>query len=504
MFGIFSAGSSQLARGALTVGTLLLLQRSLSAQTVSACVPATGDGHSLLSKGIESAGIKRLGQKALGIDLIETESQDFQSDRTYPPYLVDGHTARLWYFPDLGMETTSGKVVNPFGTRPMFAAWSTERGSWLKRDTVYQAFPGFHRFALQNRPLNAWAVLTDWANSETVTITGRCMVRDFPRTRLTRTTPTGEEQLYLEPASGLPVQLERNEVDPTGLWGERKVVFVYSNWIKIKDSQYPMASFRLVDGEIQINRTAAPVKGDSGAPAPPNVRDTLDMRVSAAPPASEAPDTVRVSANTYLLHTRFYTNTATLVRDTVYLLDAQYDGEARARQDSIWISKLFPGKHPVVVVVSDLAWPHIAGVRTWVAMGAKVVAHRSARDFLTRVVNHRWTGKPDLLEKRRATTRFKLIAVDDSMSFAGGAVKVFPINGIGSEGSLMTWLSNDRFLFPGDYVQGLEGPSMAYAAEVVAATRRVNVAPERFAAMHMELTEWNKLLAALAPSNAAP
>jgi hypothetical protein len=45
---------------------------------------------------------------------------------------------------------------------------------------------------------------------------------------------------------------------------------------------------------------------------------------------------------------------------------------------------------------------------------------------------------------------------------------------------------------------------MAYAGEVLAATRRVKIEPDRFAAMHMGLTEWNKLLAALAPAGAVP
>jgi hypothetical protein len=471
-----------------------------AAQTATGCVPASGDAGALLAQGLESTGMARLGRPALGLRLVEVVSQDYQSDRTYPPYLQEGHNARLWYYPDQRLELVSGEALDPFGRRPLPTVWSTARGSWLRRDTLLVAVPPLHRLSTQTRPLNAWALLADWSTGPGPRVTGRCMVRDLPRMRLSRPGLLAEEQLYLEPASGLPVQYERTETDPLALWGRRAVVYVYSNWVLVGGAQFPMASFRLVDGETQISRTAAPLEADSAAsPLPsPVPADTADMRIGSTQPAIP-PDTVRVSDRTFLLRTRNYTNVVTLVRDTIFLLDAQWNGEERARQDSSWMARLFPGRHPVVLVVSDLAWPHISGVRTWVAMGARVVAHRSAGAFLTRVVSRRWAGAPDLLERRRATARFRLGVADDSLILGGGQVRVYPINGIGSEGSLMTWLPGDSFLYAGDYVQGLSGPSMAYAREVLAASRRVHAEPVRFAAMHMGLTEWNDLVQALEP-----
>lgn len=467
-------------------------------QVASDCRPASGDAQALLDRGIGTTGMRRLGRPAIGLRVSEMVAQDFQSDRPYPPFLQEGRNATLWYFPETELETTPGQALDPFGPRPLFAAWSSARGSWMARDGKWFPVPALHRFTSVSRPLNAWAVLAEWRSDSGVRVTGRCTVRDFSRLRLTRTGPLGEERLYLEPSSGLPIQYERSEDDPHHLWGRQAVAYVYSNWFTAGAGLYPMSSFRLVDGAVQVSRTVAALPADSAAPTPPALADTLDMR-RAAPAPEPRPDTIRISPTTVVLRTRFYRNVVTLARDTIFLLDAQYSGEARARNDSAWIATLFPGKHPVVLVVSDLAWPHIAGVRSWVAMGATVVAHRSAKPFLSQVVERRWREAPDLLERRRASARFRFLAVDDSLSLGGGAVRVYPINGIGSEGSLMSWIAADRFLFPGDYVQGLEGPSMAYAAEVVAASRRVGIAPERFAAMHMDVTRWADLEAALAP-----
>jgi hypothetical protein len=82
----------------------------------------------------------------------------------------------------------------------------------------------------------------------------------------------------------------------------------------------------------------------------------------------------------------------------------------------VWIGKLFPGPHPVAVVVTDLAWPHVAGVRYWVGAGATVISHRASEPFLREVVERRWTLAPDLRERRRAGTPFRFRSVEVSLS----------------------------------------------------------------------------------------
>ena len=61
-----------------------------------------------------------------------------------------------------------------------------------------------------------------------------------------------------------------------------------------------------------------------------------------------------------------------------------------------------------MLVVTDLAWPHIGGVRYWVANGVPIITHRMSRSFLEEVINRRWTLKPDLLEQRRASTKVNM------------------------------------------------------------------------------------------------
>ena len=340
------------------------------------------------------------------------------------------------------------------------------------------------------RPLTAWAVLTDWLKSPDVRVDGMCVYRDYPRVVLTRRGPAGSERLFLDPKSGYPTKLDR--VEPHYLWGQVHVEFVYSTWERTGDAHLPGAAFRVEDGATVIARTF----GDRRF-VPHDSAPRLDLPTRGGPMAMAAPvflrprkpDTVRVSPTTVVLRNRGFGEVVSLLRDTVFVFDAT-QGEERVRQDSLWIATLFPGHHPMVLVVTDLAWPHVAGVRAWVANGATVVVHRAARSFITEVVNRRWTLVPDQLELQRAHTTLHLRVVSDTLDLAGGDILLFPIDGAASEVALAAFVRPDRFLWASDYVQNLSAPTQ-YVDDVVAAVQRARLSPTKVAAEHTPLTAWD-------------
>ncbi len=340
--------------------------------------------------------------------------------------------------------------------------------------------------------MDPWAVLADWRSAPDVRVAEECMYRDYWRTVLTRSTADGAERLFVDPKTGVPTKLERRELHY--LWGDVNAEYVWSIWSPVKGSRAlaPQFAFRIVDGETEEQRDlgqyAIVARDSAGA-------FTIPADATPAPaPFSANPDTVRVAPSTFLLVTRAYTNVVSLQRDTVFVLDAQ-TGAERAQRDSVWIGKLFPGRHPVVLVVTDLAWPHIAGVRYWVAQGATVVSHFASRTFLQRVIDRKWTLEPDMLDQRRANVRLSFRPVNGSLSLAGGGIQLHAINGAGSEGAIMAYFPTERFLYAGDFLQG-GGPdtfSATYARDVAAAVGRAGYTPDRFAAMHVPLSAWSSL-----------
>jgi hypothetical protein len=463
-----------------------MLSIVVAALAVAACRPTTGDAPALIQRAIEAVGLNTVGSLVRTSPVNETFNMAFQSDRMYPPYLWTASDFRAAVDWERGMHRAErGTAPNTlvYVTEPNRRAMISSRGNQLVPVRSQQ---------MDERAMDPWLVLADWKAAHDVRVAEQCFYRDYWRTVLTRKGADAEERLFLDPKSFVPVKLERRE--PHYLWGDVLAEYLWSIWTPIKGTQAiaPQFAYRIADGEVDTQRSYSSF---ALVPRDSVVGFSIPENATAAPVMSfNDADTVRIGDNTFLLTTRAYTNVVTLERDTVFIIDAQTSAE-RARGDSVWIGKLFPGKHPLVLVVTDLAWPHISGVRYWVANGVPVISHPASRDFLKKVVDHKWTLKPDLLEQRRAKVKFNFKAVDTKLDLAGGAVKLRPIDGVTSEGALMAFLPRTRFLYSGDYIQPGSPASFSgqYAREVLAAVQRAGFSPERFAAMHVGLTEWKAL-----------
>lgn len=459
---------------------------------VERCSSASGDAVAVLDRAWRAAGVGAVSHAVARWEVTDAARQNYQSDRPYPPFFTYETERELWFDPATGVERSSMKMAGLMvGETPPLTVLSTDAAAFVSRDTIVQPYPALYGMSVAARPLNAWAVLHDWRAADSVSVVASCVYRDAPRVVLERRGSYGMERLYVDPESGLPVKLDREE--PNYLWGQLHVEYQYQTWVYGDGVLRPGAVFRLVDGALEwerIERGFAMVPADS-APA---------LRVPSADPMTVAlpaflqptpPDTARAGKHVMLLANRGYREGLVMLHDTVYVLDAT-QGEERARADSAWIAKLFPRHSALVVVVTDLAWPHIAGVRFWVARGATIVSHVNSRAMLERVIGRRWTRDPDLLErvrKRGGRVPFRFVAVSDSLLLAGGALRLYAIDGVASEGALMAWVPEDRVLWAGDYVQRVDEPSL-YASEVVRAARRVGISPRTVVAQHQGLVAW--------------
>lgn len=486
----------------LRMTSLMLITAVAASLGVAPCQKAPAlDAATLLRRAAERTGFPRAGATVLKSVAFDVLSHQFESDRMYPPALAEVAGLDDWFDPESGVERVASRSTIG-GYEFNAGSVGDARASYVVQDTSLIPSEETHSTMYGTRPLNVWAVLADWMAASDVRVEGMCSYRDYPRVVLSRRGIGGTERLFLDPKSGYPTKLDRME--PHYLWGQVHVEFVYSTWQRIGVAHLPGGSFRMDDGLTTITRTFGSRRLVPRDSAPPMTlpRRAEPMALAAATfLVPSRPDTVRVSATTFLLRNRGYAETVTLVRDTVFVFDAT-QGDERVRQDSSWIAALFPGRHPIVVVVTDLAWPHVAGVRAWVARGATIVSHRAARPFLTEVVNRRWTVSPDLLERRREHVALRFRAVDDSLALAGGDVLLFPIDGAASEVALAAFVRPDRFLWASDFIQRVTSPSQ-YLDDVFAAVTRAGVSPLKVAAEHAPLVAWDRV-APLAEHPAAP
>jgi hypothetical protein len=415
-------------------------------------------------------------------------TQSYQSDRMYPPFLDFFQEQESWFNPQTAVERTT--VQSSFLlAKPQSSVVLTDaqRAFSLGENGLQVSL----RYVMRPRYLNPWLVVADWIDAGGERAGGIESYRDCPRTVLERQAPEGLQRLFLDPKSGFPVKLELTERHY--LWGQRRLEYVYTTWVSAKGIALPGASYLLADGETEISQTIGEVEliAEASGPSlalprePKHSENTLPRFLQPLPLEIK-----QIGPTTYILANPGYREVVTRIGDDVFLRDAT-QGEQRAREDKEQIATLFPGKHKITVVVTDLAWPHVSGLRYWVASGAAILAHKTAHNFLQSVIDRRWTQGPDFLEQHRDAIKFTFTGVDRRYELADGALTLHPIDGIGSEGALMAFIPSDRFLWASGFIQAVDEPSQ-YASEVWKAVRCDALRPERTAAEHLNLTPWSK------------
>lgn len=473
-------------------GSWFIQEKGTSAQAVGDSRPA-----SLLKRAREVIGITSVGARVVHMRAILAEEQDFQSDRPYPPFFSTMSDEEVWFNPANAVLRIQSQSMFPGdGPSPTFTTLDDGTNAEIITDEGHTPIP---RLWATERFLDACAVISDWSASKDVRIVGTEQYRDYPRMVLERNTVTGDQRLYLDPKTGFPVKLDL--IEPNYLWGQRHVEYVWSNWILRNGLTLPGAAFRIADGDVEMSLTIGSMElvASAGAlplsPPEPPAQAPADLPSFLQP---ITPKVVQVTPNVFLLTNPGYNEAVALLNGEIFVFDAT-QAEKRAREDEAQIRQLFPGEHKINVVVTDLAWPHIAGVRYWAAEGATIMAHASAVDFLKRVIDRRWALHPDALEQKRQNDRRwvqpKFVSINRVLDVADGAAELIPIDGIGSEGALAACIVGSKFLWASDYIQTVDRPSL-YARETLAAATAARCDLERVAAEHLPLTDWKAVEAA--------
>lgn len=468
------------------------------AQTPALCsAPPTGSAKEWLGRARSAVGIQE--NQVLHFKSIYRQSMNFQSDRSDPPFFSAYDVLETWFDPSTGTDRTlAAQVYVGSGPDAPRGFVTTPRSTWAETPKGLREIPPFHPMGLTRRNMNPWAVLHDWSVAPpAANVVGMCAFRGEERVTLETGGPWGPERLFLDVETALPVGTER--VAPHITWGQRLVQTVWSTWFEASGIYLPASAHLLADGDVEFERTLG--FAEMVTPREASVPGLPDQVAGGAPEdpwleawTKTAPDTVRVSADAVVLQHPAYNSMLVRVADTVFVLDAPLS-EARARQDSMWAAALFPDSHHRVLIVTDLAWPHVGGLRFWVARGARVVSHSWSRGLLERLVDRSWVLVPDALERGRAIAPAPLLfsGIDDPANFGGGSLILAPIDGRASEGAIMVYMPHDRLLWAGDFVQRVDAPSL-YAKDVIAAVLRNGLTPDRLAAHHLDLTNWRAVL----------
>ena len=161
----------------------------------------------------------------------------------------------------------------------------------------------------------------------------------------------------------------------------------------------------------------------------------------------------------------------------------------------------FPGVPIKAIVTTSDAWPHIGGVREYVARRLPVYALDLNIPILDRLARAPRSRRPDMLARTPAPPRWTRVADRRTIGTGELRIELIPVRGEVGERMMMAWLPQRKLLYASDLIQrnrsgGFFMPGML--AEVLSAVEREHLGtPERVIAMHLAATPWTEIVAAV-------
>ena len=164
-------------------------------------------------------------------------------------------------------------------------------------------------------------------------------------------------------------------------------------------------------------------------------------------------------------------------------------------------AKRFPGSKIKAVVTTSDAWPHIGGMREYVARRIPVYALDLNVAILDRLMKAPRTISPDKLVANPAAPLWR--AVSDVTTIGSGDLRIqlIPVRGELGERMMVAYLPGQKLAYSSDLIQrnrdaGFFMPGMI--TEVMAALTRVNAGePAQVVGMHLTPAPWAEVVAAV-------
>lgn len=163
--------------------------------------------------------------------------------------------------------------------------------------------------------------------------------------------------------------------------------------------------------------------------------------------------------------------------------------------------KGFSGLSVKAVISTSDAWPHIGGVREYVARDIPVYVLDLNRPILERLILSPHHANPDALERApRKKPRFQIVSSKTIIGAGPNRIELYPIRSETGERMMMVYFPEHKLLYGSDLVQQRPDGSFfmpEYLSELIDAVRREKLTISGVFAMHVSVKPWSEIEAAV-------
>jgi len=316
-------------------------------------------------------------------------------------------------------------------------------------------------------------------------------------------------KLFLNGYTHLPTQLEIVKDDRFGIWGDVTERRLYSFWTREAGGlMYPRQTTTqwnelpfsdetvlalTVDAPIDETKFAIPddakaafAKLAASAP-PPGAPLMANLTVDEARMTEVAPDVWQIAGG--------FNVGVVKQSDGLIVIEGTTSG-GYSKAIVTLLEKKFPGVAIKAVVTTSDAWPHVGGIREYIARGKPIYALDLNVSILSHIAESPRTFSPDTLSKAPRPPVFKPVAAKTTLGSGETRIELIPVRGEMGERMMLAWLPGRSVLYSSDLIQpnrpGVPGFFMiGMVAEVDAAVQREGVTGiQTVFGMHLPPTPW--------------
>ena len=158
--------------------------------------------------------------------------------------------------------------------------------------------------------------------------------------------------------------------------------------------------------------------------------------------------------------------------------------------------KRFPGLPIKAVITTSDSWPHVGGIREYVARGIPIYALDLNRPILTRMIEAPHKQHPDALSKTPRAPKFTFVSQRTSLGAGENRMEIIPFRTVTGERQMMVYFPGAKLVYTSDlFALSRTGDLFLpqTAQEAVDAITRENLSVDRIYGMHYNPMPYQQL-----------
>lgn len=161
------------------------------------------------------------------------------------------------------------------------------------------------------------------------------------------------------------------------------------------------------------------------------------------------------------------------------------------------VKKQFPSEKIRAVISTSDAWPHVGGLREYVACNIPVYLLKLNEHLVNRLITANYTTNPDSLQKKKAKAVLNRVTDKTVINDKDNPIELYPIKTETGERMMMVYFPKQKILYTCDLVQPGQATKFfmpQYLGEVIEAVNREKLKVEKIIGIHQPLINYKELL----------